>query len=160
MSEKISGSLKSISFSTSKVFFFENLPFLKKEVLLFSERFYCPLRHVYSDYRNRLFFFSYHTNTVITFLIGYSASVLESINLFLKRGLLITSYYSWMKVDLPGHLFFIGACFWGILSKVLLNVPNEIWENLDKALSNSCIKASLGESLYFLYWMIFDFCLL
>ena len=43
-SEEMSGSLKAFRSSTSLIFEFT---FSKKEVLLFSKRFICPLRHVF-----------------------------------------------------------------------------------------------------------------
>ena len=98
------------------------------------------------------------------FVIGYSVDIgLKFINLFLKRVLLIISLCILLFMNeawfARTYLIFIGACFWSMLSTVPLNVPNEIWEKLGKTLSNSCIKASLEKSLYFLYWMIVGCCL-
>ena len=45
-SEEMSGSLKAFPSSTSLIFVHE-FTFSEKEVLLFSKRFICPLRHVF-----------------------------------------------------------------------------------------------------------------
>ena len=46
-----------------------------------------------------------------------------------------------------------------MLSTVILNVVEGIWDNLDKVVSNSYIKGPLEKFLYFLYGITFGFCL-
>ena len=43
-------------------------------------------------------------------------------------------YYSWMELGLLDISFIYRRIFWSMLLTVVLDVPNEIWENLDKVL--------------------------
>ena len=80
------------------------------------------------------------------FVIGFSVGIGFGVYKFISETSLSHYFFQYFTIH-EWSLVCIGACFWSILSTVLLNVPNKIWENLDKALSNSCLKL-LWKNLY------------